>query len=361
MERFVLPDWVFRTGWGTPGAYEYLQLRMEADQIGVSRSEARKARTELNDAVAKRKRPRDLHNLRWAIKTSVPAGTPGEGWGDLYFAQELAHSLTKLGHMARVDLRTDVIHPDSADDDVVLVLRGVERIRPQAGALNILWVISHPDRISRHELKSFDSVFAASTLWANKKSKSSGVMITSLLQATNPEKFNPSKSQLDTGHEILFVGNTRNQFRQVIKDCVAANLSPAIYGKGWDQFVEKDLIKGNFLPNDQLAGKYRSAGIVLNDHWSDMARHGFLSNRLFDAVASGARVVSDDAAGIKEIFGKSVVVYKDPSNLKDLCAPGNRAEWGTQEDIATRAHEIGIQHSFDQRAKVLVQSALASL
>jgi hypothetical protein len=361
MERFVLPDWVFRTGWGTPGAYEYLQLRMEADQIGVSRSEARKARTELNDAVAKRKRPRDLHNLRWAIKTSVPAGTPGEGWGDLYFAQELAHSLTKLGHMARVDLRTDVIHPDSADDDVVLVLRGVERIRPQAGALNILWVISHPDRISRHELKSFDSVFAASTLWANKKSKSSGVMITSLLQATNPEKFNPSKSQLDTGHEILFVGNTRNQFRQVIKDCVAANLSPAIYGKGWDQFVSKDLIKGDFLPNDQLAEKYRSAGIVLNDHWSDMARHGFLSNRLFDAVASGARVISDDAAGIKEIFGKSVAVYKDPSNLKELCAPGNRADWGTQEDIATRAHQIGIEHSFDQRAKVLVQSALASL
>ena len=357
----MLPDWVFRAGWGTPVAYEYLQLRMEADQLGVDFAHARKVRKELNKAVAKRKRPRDLQNLRWAIKTSVPAGDSGKGWGDLYFARELAESLSKLGHTARVDLRTDVISPESADDDVVLVLRGVERIRPQAGALNILWVISHPDRISRHELKSFDSVFAASKTWAEETSKSSGVQIVSLLQATNPEKFNPSKSEPDTGHDVLFVGNTRNRFRQVIKDCVAANLSPAIYGNGWDEFVTADLIKGNFVSNDQLAEKYRSAGIVLNDHWLDMARHGFLSNRLFDAVASGARVISDGAAGIEEIFGKSVAVYKGSSQLKDLCSPSNRATWGSQVDIATHAYEFGIEHSFDQRAKVLVRSALNSL
>ena len=33
--------------------------------------------------------------------------------------------------------------------------------------------------------------------------------------------------------------------------------------------------------------------MVLNDHWEDMRAEGFLSNRLFDAVASGARVVTD--------------------------------------------------------------------
>ena len=40
----MLPDWVFRTGWGTSGVYDYLQLRMEAAQLGTSRAEARKAR-----------------------------------------------------------------------------------------------------------------------------------------------------------------------------------------------------------------------------------------------------------------------------------------------------------------------------
>ena len=137
MEHFVLPDWVFRIGWGTPGLYEYLQLRMEAAQLETSRTQVRNTRKQLNAVVANRKRSRDVSDLRWAIKTSVPAGSSGQGWGDLYFAQELASSLEKLGHTARVDLRTDVINSQSAADDVVLVLRGVERIRPQLGAITL--------------------------------------------------------------------------------------------------------------------------------------------------------------------------------------------------------------------------------
>ncbi len=357
----VLPDWVFRIGWGMPGAYAYLQLRMEAAQLQTSMSQARLARKRLNAAVANRKRIRDPNNLRWAIKTSVPAGISGKGWGDLYFANEVAASLKKLGHTARVDFRSDVIHADSADDDVVLVLRGIERIRPQANALNILWVISHPDRISQNEFKSFDLVFAASNAWAIDKTRSSGVEIRALLQATNPEKFHPDVSQPDTGDEILFVGNTRNVYRKIIKDCVDSGVNPLIYGKGWDRFVSNDLIKGSFVQNDKLPGMYRSAGVVLNDHWPDMAKHGFLSNRLFDAVSSGGRVISDYAVGIDEVFGNSVAVYTDASNLAKLCLPANRGSWGTQDEITARARQVGIEHSFDQRAKLLVQAALANL
>ena len=357
----VLPDWVFRLGWGTPGAYEYLQLRMEAAQRATNRSEARDARKSLNSGVANRKRPTDPKNLHWAIKTSVPAGPSGQGWGDLYFANEIAASLTKLGHTARVDFRNDVIHPDSANDDVVLVLRGVERIRPQLGAINLLWIISHPSRISKHEVKSFDSVFAASNSWAKQASKRFGLGVNALLQATNPDKFNPTVYEPDTGEEILFLGNTRNEFRQIIRDCVEAGISPAIYGKDWDRFVSKELIKGSFVPNEDVAGMYRSAGVVLNDHWPDMAKHGFLSNRLFDAVAAGARVVSDDAAGINEVFGNAVAVYRTPSDIVELCSTANRAMWGSQDEIAKRAIQIGTEHSFDQRAKVLVQTALSAL
>ena len=357
----VLPDWVFRLGWGTSGTYEYLQLRMEAAQRATNHSEARDARKSLNSAVANRKRPRDPHNLHWAIKTSVPAGPSGQGWGDLYFANEIAASLTKLGHTARVDFRNDVIHPDSANDDVVLVLRGVERIRPQAGAINLLWIISHPSRISKHEVKSFDLVFAASNSWAEQASKRFGIEIHALLQATNPDKFNPKVAEPDTGEEILFLGNTRNEFRQVIRDCVDAGISPAIYGKDWDLFVSKELIKGSFVPNVDVAGMYRSASVVLNDHWPDMAQHGFLSNRLFDAAASGARVVSDDAAGISEVFGESVAVYRTPIELAELCSKANRDKWGNKDEIAERANQIGFEHSFDQRAKALVQAALSAL
>jgi hypothetical protein len=356
MEPSVLPDWVFKAGWGTPGAYEYLQLRMEAAQMGSSHSEARKAREALKADVANRKRPRDPHNLRWAIKTPVPSGPGGQGWGDLYFAQEISASLKELGHEARVDLRTDVINSQSADDDVVLVLRGVERIRPQAGAINLLWVISHPSRISKHELKAFDAVFAASNSWAQKTTHKTGVQVTPLLQATNPQKFNPSMGLLDSGKEVLFIGNTRNEFRRVINDCIEAGVSPAIYGKDWDRFVSPKLIAGEFVNNEEVSSMYRSAGIVLSDHWPDMAREGFYSNRLFDAVASGGRVVSDYVDGAEELFEGAVQTYGTPSELAFLCAPENRGQWGTNEEIVTRANRIGQVHSFDQRAKELVQA-----
>ena len=356
MGHFVLPDWVLRFGWGTPGAYEYLQLRMEAAQLDTSRIQARAARNELNAAVANKKRPRDPLNLRWAIKTSVPAGTSGQGWGDLYFAQELASSLEKLGHTARVDLRSDVVNSQSADDDVVLVLRGVERIRPQRGAINLLWVISHPSRISTHELKSFDAVFAASNQWSKKISDKTGVSIAPLLQATNPARFNPTVNLPDSGHDVLFLGNTRNEFRKIIKDCLDAGVSPAIYGKDWDRFVPSELIAGEFVANSEIAALYRSSGVVLNDHWDDMANQGFYSNRLFDAVASGGRVISDKVDGIQQLFADGVKTYNTPAELAELCNIDNRGIWGTQSEIVERANSIGQKHSFDQRAKELVQA-----
>ena len=62
----------------------------------------------------------------------------------------------------------------------------------------------------------------------------------------------------------------------------------------------------------------RARGIVLSDHHPEMAADGFLSNRLFDAVATGARVVSDSAAGLEDVFGDAVVVFTDEDDLVDI-------------------------------------------
>jgi hypothetical protein len=117
-----------------------------------------------------------IENAPETLKISIGPSRPqfllghlDKAGGDLYFANEIAASLTKLGHTARVDFRNDVIHPDSADDDVVLVLRGVERIRPQAGAINLLWIISHPSRISKHESRDIRCSFRREQSWAKQR------------------------------------------------------------------------------------------------------------------------------------------------------------------------------------------------
>ena len=54
---------------------------------------------------------------------------------------------------------------------------------------------------------------------------------------------------------------------------------------------------------EDLPATYRAAGVVLNDHWDEMRREGLLSNRLFDLAGCGARVVSDDVRGLRDVFG----------------------------------------------------------
>jgi spore maturation protein CgeB len=152
------------------------------------------------------------------------------------------------------------------------------------------------------------------------------------------------------------LGNTRNEFRKIIRDCLEAGVSPAIHGKDWDRFVSSELIVGDFIENTHIAAHYRSAGVVLNDHWPDMANEGFYSNRLFDAVASGARVISDQVDGLEQLLAGGVKTYSSPSDLAKLCSDESRALWGTQQEIVERASSVGQQHSFDQRAKELVQA-----
>ena len=87
-----------------------------------------------------------------------------------------------------------------------------------------------------------------------------------------------------------------------------------------------------------------------------MANEGFYSNRLFDAVASGARVISDQVDGLEQLFDGGVKTYNSPTDLANLCSDESRTLWGTEQAMVERAGRIGQQHSFDQRAKELVQA-----
>ena len=71
------------------------------------------------------------------------------------------------------------------------------------------------------------------------------------------------------------------------------------------------------MPNDQVGQAYRDAKIVLNDHWDDMKETGIVSNRLFDALAAEAFIISDEMPEIEEIFEGTVVTYKDCKDLKE--------------------------------------------
>ena len=277
--------------------------------------------------------------------TAAPKGEAGEQWGDTWFARDLAAALERAGQRVRVIARGGAESPARDEDDVALVLRGLRQVRPRRPSRTtwLLWVISHPELVEPDEIVEYDAAFAATTRAWNGA--------TSLLQATDARRFAPDAGTPGAGEEVLFVGSTRGEFRPVVRDAIAAGSAPAIYGVGWEGLVDPALVRGEFLANAALPAAYASAGIVLNDHWRDMADAGFLSNRLFDAVAAGAAIVSDEAAGLHEVL-PSVRTYSSVDDLRRLLT--DPAALPTAQERAAAAAAVARDHSFDARAATLI-------
>ncbi len=297
--------------------------------------------------------------LRWAIKIAAPAGPRGETWGDTPFARDLAVALETLGQYVAIDRREAHLRPSCHLDDVVVNIRGLDRLSPNPNQVNILWVISHPDLVGRQELEAWDVVFAASELWAVSTRKRTGIDVRALLQATDPARFRPELAEPDSGEPVLFVGNSRGSVRPILRDALRVGLPVAVYGGGWEGIVPPGNLRQTYLPNDQLGAAYRSAGVVLNDHWSDMAREGFISNRLFDAVAAGARVITDPIPGVAAIFDQAVQVYSTSAELCHLAGPGRSSAFGSEAEILQTSARVRREHSFAARAQTLLAAVMA--
>ncbi len=298
--------------------------------------------------------------LRWAIDIAAPAAARGDRWGDTYFARSLADAMERRGQHVAVD-RRDARDRDSRDfDDVLLVLRGLDRVDPRPGLLNVEWIISHPDMIEPEEVVGFDAVYAASTSWSSRMSREWGLPIDPLLQCTDARWFHPDRAEPDTGPQLLFVGNSRGVYRYAVRSALAIGADLTLHGNDWTEFVDREHITSGGVANEEVGELYASAGIVLNDHHLDMRRDSFASNRLFDAAACGARILSDRIDGLEETFGGLVVPFDNEHELARLVTPPYDAfpDNATRREIATR---IVAEHSFDQRAETLIDDAVRRL
>jgi spore maturation protein CgeB len=125
---------------------------------------------------------------------------------------------------------------------------------------------------------------------------------------------------------------------------IAARLPVAIIGGDWRPFVRGRHVIARRVEGAALAARYRSAAVVLNDHWADMRRLGIVSNRVFDALACGGCVVSDDVADVERLLGGAVATCASTDEvavvvrrlLADPAERRRRAERGLR--IVREAH-----------------------
>lgn len=300
--------------------------------------------------------------LRWAIDTAATPGRWGDLWGDTHFAESLARALRRLGQQVTIDRRDTRDRASRAEDDVVLALRGLEIGPPQPGAVNFLWVISHPDEVVADEARRYDAVFAAGPRWARERGDEWGLAITPLLQCTDRELCRPDRATgaaPDTSGRVLFIGNARRGGHRPLVEAAARDADVAIIGTGWENTPQARRLVATSVPNADVGAHYAAARVVLNDHWADMRRAGFVSNRLFDAVACGARVLSDPIDGLAELFDDSVVAREAAEEIAAVLDADPDQVWPARERRLATAEQVRSEHSFDRRAATLLEHAVA--
>ena len=291
------------------------------------------------------------YDLTIAIKSPNPKGH--HHWGDYFFSKALKKSFEKKGFNVVIQEREDW-YDDNVKADINLVLRGVVEYKPNFDEINIMWNISHPDMVETEEYDNYDICFISSEKYANLLKNNVNTTVKPLLQCTDPDVFFNEEDTSITD-DILFVGVTRGVYRDIVKDVLKTNHDVSIYGMGWEKFIDEKFIKGQFIENNELHKYYSSCKILLNDHWEDMRDMDFPSNRLFDALACGAFVISDKISSAETLFEGNIVTYEDADDLK------NKIEYylvyeEKRKMMAKKGKELVLKnHTFDNRVETILE------
>lgn len=287
---------------------------------------------------------------RFTVLAGIPDREQAPAWGDHHYARAVQKALIKAGHPTRVALLPDWESAWLSQSDAVVHLYGLSEHRPRSGQVNVLWNISHPERVTLDLVEQYDLACIGSTTFAAELAAQTSTPVHPLLQAADTDRMRPDGS--GPRHELLFVANSRKVHRRIVDDLMAAGLNDhlAVYGRDWDKdLVDMACVRGEHVPNQDLAAWYGSASIVLNDHWDDMRAYGFLSNRLFDALACGAFVISDEVDGIDEVFDGAVETYSDAADLRAKAMRWLGDEPGRHERAERGRKIVLARHSFDVR------------
>ncbi|MEO8529691.1 MAG: hypothetical protein ABI459_00565, partial [Deltaproteobacteria bacterium] len=249
------------------------------------------------------------HPLTICIRHIAPSPDRNLFFGDHFFAVGLADAFVALGHRVRVDARSQWDDP-MPEGAIVIVLRGPDPRPGPAHTTSLLWYI-YPDAkfmVRSDEFKGYAHVFVASDdvsdvpQFAALRDKMSV-----LYQA-----FDPRVMYLEQGAvraDTVFIGNNHRNVRNVRQMMNFANeiAHPVrLWGRFWADLPANVTFQGLWLGNADVGNVYRHAQVVLCDHVVTMRHLGFTSNRIFDALACGAAIVSDQLPSLPEGFERFV-------------------------------------------------------
>lgn len=250
----------------------------------------------------------NIFKKKLLITICAPTWDDIKYWGEFHFACSLGKEFEKYGYRFKIKLLREVEKREN-NYDLHIHLRGIKSFKyPKKAKFSIIWYLCHPDNVDFEEFERFDLILVGSLLFANKIKAKASLPVFFLPQATDNHLFYPSYNS-DFAYDLVFVGNTRGIFRESVKYAIKLGLNLRVWGREWNNFIDKKYIVNDYFPNEKLHFLYSSSKIVINDHWEDMKTNGFVNNRVYDVFACGGFVLSDYVKGMEKIFGNKSFCY----------------------------------------------------
>ncbi|PIE11691.1 MAG: glycosyl transferase [Rhodobacterales bacterium] len=276
------------------------------------------------------------------------------GWGDTQFSEGLARDLEARGHQVRLFYRGEAPKP-SGQRDVVLRIIGPHLDDPVPGLPNILWIISPPNLAPLATLARYQAVFTCAPL-LTRRLRDCGIPAQTMMQGTDIHHFRPDRWTGPPDIPVLFVGSRASRApRGLVATVAQMGFDLKVWGRGWKGVLPDEMLGGEYLDYEGLADAYARARVILNDHMPHMARAGMMSNRSFDAIASGATVISDEVLALDDL--PYVEQVRTPDELRAALTRALKGPPPDAEERARRHDLIRERFSLAQRAETFVEAA----
>ncbi len=167
----------------------------------------------------------------------------------------------------------------------------------------------------------YDLVFTPSKTSINFVKENSAYDPVLLPLATNPNRFNDTiPKNEDFTSDYCFTGSYWNDPREII-DMLEPDQLPykfKLYGRNWDQIPKFKPYYQGFINYSTIPVLYASTKIVIDDANRATKIYGSVNSRVYDALATGALVLTNGKLGAEEIFNGELPVFESEDELEKL-------------------------------------------
>lgn len=264
------------------------------------------------------------------LKVALVVSEVGEdaSAGDYFTASELGSCLEELGWEVGYLAQSGPGNWYHVPHDVDVVVSLLEVYDPgkimckNQLLIKVAWARNWFERwVGSHSLKKYDLVFASSATACRFIEEKTGMKAFLLPIATNNRRFNNSvPAREEYRNDFCFTGSYWDDPRDIVDFLDPENLPYdfKLFGKNWDKFEKFKPYYQGFLEYSQLPAVYASSKIVIDDVNRGSKKFGSVNSRVFDALASGALVITNGELGANETFEGKLPYYRSKKELNEL-------------------------------------------